>query len=339
MNSKIRNRIVAIATAILAVGSLVLIPNANDIQLSGNYDGTLRYTQSGTAIDPIVIFGNGATVKCLQIAGQYITVQNVTVTGCSSHGVLITGKYVVFENSRVFGTVTENGTSKCSGSGGRGSAVKVQLGGENVLIRNNTVYNNCGEGIAATRGIGVRIEDNIVYDNFSVNVYIDNSPSSSATGNTIYNTNDSRYFRNGAGAVCVLLGTENYAGWGNQLKNVLVEGNTIRDCTKGIRFYGEVGGIVPDANVVIRNNTFMNVPSPQVNVPGAIVSTTTAAPSTFTATASTPTRTPTRTPTTTKTATFTPLPVTVTSTPASPPTACIPIYAGLEKTYVGQYCR
>ena len=303
-----RNNIIGLATAAVTVIALAVgaALTANDVALSGSY-GTLTLSQVGTELDPVIVNGNSATVQCLRITGQYIQISDVTVTGCSSHGVLITGKHVTFQDSRVFGNVTENGTAKCSGSGSWGSGVKVQIGGEDVRIRNNTVYNNCGEGIAATRGIGVVIENNTVYDNFSVNVYIDNSPNSSAKGNLIYNTTDSRYYRNNAPAVCVLLGTENYAGWGNQLTNVIVEGNTIKDCPKGIRFYGEVGGIISGANVVIQDNTFINVPAPQVNVPGAIVGTPAGV-----------TRTPTRiTPTNTllpRTATNTALP-SVTRTP------------------------
>lgn len=290
-----RNKV--IAAAVVAVIAVAVSLTANDLSLSGNYS-TLTLSQVGTELDPVIVNGNGATIQCLKIAGQYIEVNNVTVTGRSSHGVLITGKHVTFQDSRVFGNVTENGTAKCSGSGSWGSGVKVQIGGEDVTIRNNTVYNNCGEGIAATRGIGVVIENNTVYDNFSVNVYIDNSPNSNASGNIIYNTTDARYYRNNAPAVCVLLGTENYTGWGNQLTNVTVEGNTVKDCPKGIRFYGEVGGIISGANVVIRDNTFINVPAPQVNVPGAIVGTPTGV-----------TRTPTRI-----TPTNTPLPRTATNT-------------------------
>ena len=307
-----RNKV--IAAAVVAVIAVAVSLTANDLSLSGNYS-TLTLSQVGTELDPVIVNGNGATIQCLKIAGQYIEVNNVTVTGCSSHGVLITGKHVTFQDSRVFGNVTENGTAKCSGSGSWGSGVKVQIGGEDVTIRNNTVYNNCGEGIAATRGISVVIENNTVYDNFSVNVYIDNSPNSSAKGNLIYNTTDSRYYRNNAPAVCVLLGTENYAGWGNQLTNVTVEGNTIKDCPKGIRFYGEVGGIISGANVVIQDNTFINVPAPQVNVPGAIVGTPAGVTRTPTANRITPTNTPLP-----RTATNTALPsVTRTPTPIVTP--------------------
>ena len=310
------NKVIGLTAAVVAVIAVAVSVTANDLSLSGNYS-TLTLSQVGTELDPVIVNGNGATIQCLRIAGQYIEVNNVTVTGCSSHGVLITGKHVTFQDSRVFGNVTENGTAKCSGSGSWGSGVKVQIGGEDVTIRNNTVYNNCGEGIAATRGIGVVIENNTVYDNFSVNVYIDNSPNSNASGNIIYNTTDSRYYRNNAPAVCVLLGTENYAGWGNQLTNVIVEKNTIKDCPKGIRFYGEVGGIISGANVVIQDNTFINVPAPQVNVPGAIVGTPVGVTRTPTATRITPTPTNTPLP---RTATNTALPsVTRTPTPIVTP--------------------
>lgn len=56
-----------------------------------------------------------------------------------------------------------------------GSGIKVRVGGDNALIEGNTVYHNYGEGIAVTRGIGCVVRNNHVFDNFAVQIYIDNS--------------------------------------------------------------------------------------------------------------------------------------------------------------------
>jgi parallel beta-helix repeat protein len=294
-------------------------------------------------------------MQCLQLSGNYIRVTNVTVNGCNSHGVLITGKHIIFENSTVTNTVREN----VDRSGGWGSGVKVQIGGENVTIRNNHVYENHGEGIAATRGRNVLIEGNLIHDNYSVNLYIDNSPNTTARGNRVTNTGVTSFYRNGNPAQCILLGTENYAGWGNQFRDVLVEGNWIYNCYRGIRFYGENGMTIPQgSNVRVLNNYFHNTTMPWISLPssvlvngnvagtpppdGQVPATATPAPATVTRTPTatrtpsvtlppsmTVTRTPTRTPTGTQTITETP-----TFTVAPP--LCYPVLVGGQ--YIGEFC-
>jgi parallel beta-helix repeat protein len=329
---------VAVGLAVAAGAVVLSVPNANDIVLDGGRSyGTLTYSQVGTEADPVVIWGNGARVTCLRLTGRYIVARDFRVDGCSSHGVLITGKNIVFENSVVTNTVREN----VDRSGGWGSGVKVQIGGENVTIRGNHVYENHGEGIAATRGRNVLIENNLVHDNFSVNLYLDNSPDTIARGNRVTNTGKTSFYRNGNPAQCVLLGTEVYSGWGNQFKNVLAEQNYLYNCYRGIRFYGEGGTTIPQgSNVRVVNNFFHNTTLPWVALPSSVlvsgniagtpppdgVPTVTPAPPTMSRTP-TVTRTQTRTPTS--------IPVSVTLPPSVTP--IITICAAPELIYDGEF--
>jgi hypothetical protein len=67
-----KKRIAMIVTAVLAVGSLVLIPNANDITLSANQPyGMLRYTQNGTAIGTIADGVVPVTLGPLSVLGKH----------------------------------------------------------------------------------------------------------------------------------------------------------------------------------------------------------------------------------------------------------------------------
>ncbi len=258
-----------IGAAVIAAGILLAQPNANDIVLDGSRTyGTLTYSMSGTEADPVVVWGNGARVQCLRLTGRHIVARDFVVSGCNSHGVLITGKDIVFQDSVVFDTVREN----VDRSGGWGSGVKVQLGGENITIRGNWVYENHGEGIAATRGRNVLIEGNLVHDNYSVNLYLDNSPNTTARNNRVTNTGKTSFYRNGNPAQCILLGTENYSGWGNQFHDVLVEGNYIYNCYRGIRFYGENGMTIPaGSNVRVVNNYFSNTTQPWISLPSSVL--------------------------------------------------------------------
>lgn len=238
--------------------------------LSGNY-GTLTLSTSGTASNPNVYIGDGtAKINCLVIPKDYITVSNVEVTGCSSHGVLITGKNVIFENSKVYHTVNENvGSSAgtCSGSGGWGSGLKLAVGSENVTLRNNQVYENCGEGIGITRSINALVENNIVRDNFSVNIYIDNSPFSRAISNNVSCTGI--YLRNGNRMTGISVAEESYSGWGTQRHDNQVLNNTVNGCYDGITSWvSEVsGGKLLDA--VISGNTVTNSQRDSIYLNGA----------------------------------------------------------------------
>lgn len=281
-----------IAGVVFAGNKTILV----DTVLDANYN-TLTISGSGSAADPLEVDGNGKIVKCLKITGQYIEVYNLIVEGCASHGVLVSGQHVRIENNVIRHTVTENGAGKCSGSGGWGSAVKIGQGSQDVSVVGNMVYENCGEGIGVTKAQNVTLSGNTSYDNFSVNIYIDNSNDVLADGNVTYYTGNANYFRNGDVGACVGLGIETYAGWANRLANITITGNSLSNC-KGIGLWNEAG--VAPSNVIISGNTFVNVRTPLVKVPGVLTGT--AVPVTVTNTAR-PSSTPKPTSTATQTGT------------------------------------
>ena len=292
---------------------LAIAPDANDISLdAGKTYSNYTVSVSGTADNPVTVYGNGATVKCLTVKSDYVVVDNVTATGCSSHGILVTGKHVTIQNSIVYGNVTENGTGPCPGTGNWGSGIKGAVGAEYLTVRYNTVYANCGEGIALTRVIGGEVDGNTVYDNFSVNIYIDNSNGVSVHDNRT-GCADSRYYRNGSPARGITLAAEYYSGWGFQFRDVMIERNYIEKCG-GPRWYSPRFPSDKGTNVTVRDNLFSDVPPPLVSLPTWVTVSNNVA-----VTGPTPTAGPTRTPT----MTFTPAPPTATRTvtPTRTPTA------------------
>jgi hypothetical protein len=99
----------AIAAAIiLIVGTGQNVTITDDRQLSGSFD-TVTVSGSGNAEDWLEVDGNNATVKCLRITGQYIHVTGVNVTGCASHGVLITGKHIISREMALFEWIRDSG--------------------------------------------------------------------------------------------------------------------------------------------------------------------------------------------------------------------------------------
>jgi parallel beta-helix repeat protein len=237
----------------------VLKPGDTLQVMPGRYTESMRLTASGTASAPITVNGNGAILDMqgvkttgMKISGSYINVSHFEITGAMDAGIGIPGKFVTVRNNIVHDNVTENGVGTCGIADSYASALKVGVGGQNITIEGNTVYNNCGEGIAVTRGVNVVVKNNTVYDNFAPNIYVDNSPYTTVQDNLVYCTG-ARLRRDGKRPTAIGLGEEFYEGWGAQMHDVLVTGNTVRDCGKGIgAFDSEVGGTL--TNVTITKN-------------------------------------------------------------------------------------
>jgi hypothetical protein len=232
--------------------------------MAGIYTEPLVISKSGTSSALITVVGNnsilnmqGINANGISISGSFVRVSKFEVIGATDFGIYITGKDVTVDSNILHDDVTRNGVGTCGISSTWGSALKVKVGGENTTIRNNTVYNNCGEGIAVTRGVKALVEGNTVWDNFSVNIYIDNSPYVTVQNNISYCTGT--HLRDGNRATGVALGEEYYLGWGAQLHDIHISGNTITDCRTGVAaFESNVGGTL--TNVSILNN---NIPSGQ----------------------------------------------------------------------------
>ncbi|MDP1546729.1 MAG: right-handed parallel beta-helix repeat-containing protein [Anaerolineales bacterium] len=205
----------------------------NSVLLTANVTGTYIINQSGTTSDPVVIDGNGFTVQCIKVTGSYVTVRNFFVENCNSHAILVLGNNVNVENNTVRYNITENGKVNCGTlNGGWGSGIKAEKGSHGVTIQGNTVYENCGEGIAATMSYNVIIENNTVWDNFSVGIYVDNSYNVTVRNNEIYCTGI--YLRAGRRPIGIAFGEELYKDWGSQRHDNSAINNHINGCDMGI---------------------------------------------------------------------------------------------------------
>lgn len=284
-------------------------PNSNDIQLSGAYsDYTLA--QSGTASDPIVVWGNGATLRCVLITGSYIVWRDTTVTGCASFGIRVKGAHVQIVSNIVTDVVRSNWDgAKCSGAGSWDSAIRA-ADTTDILISGNKVSRVCGEGISVLRSSYVAVENNTVFDAFSVNFYFDQSSHLTARNNWSYSTGDARYYKNGLVARGISIGAESYSGWAFNVHDILIEGNTL-ERVRGINYIVEQSGT--PTNVTVRDNRFIAVASPLVNL-GAWATVSNNVP--VTATPANGTAVASSTPSATVTATSTPRPPTGTAPPS-----------------------
>jgi parallel beta-helix repeat protein len=196
---------------------------------------------------------------------------------------------ITISGNIVHDTVSEN-ASRAFSSGGWSAAVVVSRT-DRATITGNRILNNDGEGLISLRSNYHVIQGNEISDNFSMNLYFDNSRFATVDGNLIFSGN-SRYFRNGVPAAGigianetkdvmnpssdnvftnnVVVGTRwgfyygNYESGGG-LRNTRVFNNT---------FYGTTSAIIEiengtHANSVIENNIFFSTISPDPKVSGA----------------------------------------------------------------------
>jgi len=182
---------------------------------------------------------------------NHVLLDNLDVHDFDGHGINIAGQNIIVQNCKVHNGVL--GNLNGDSTSGWESGIKVSAGGENILVRNNTVYDNWGEGIGITRGINIKVYGNIVYDNFSVNIYIDNSTNVEVFNNFSYNTENPIVGEKASG---ISLGEEFYTGWGNHLENVRIKNNIVYNTRRAFMSYATENGIGGAKNVLVANNTF-----------------------------------------------------------------------------------
>lgn len=117
---------------------------------------------------------------------------------------------VSYDNSARYNKVWDNVKENSARGMTEGWATGIRADANNrVKISRNTSWNNYGEGLgmlACTDGI---IFENVLYDNFSVNCYMDNCRGIEAVRNVVY-SNDSNYYKLGAPATALMAANEPY---------------------------------------------------------------------------------------------------------------------------------
>jgi hypothetical protein len=136
------------------------------------------------------------------------------------------------------------------------AAGAVSNGTANVLYQGNISHRNHGEGMLVYGGPGGDVfRDNVVFDNWSVNLYVDNHPNVVVERNFLYSSGpDTRdLYNNGDPDPSdqknlrrlrpegIMTADENY-GNGAHLSNVRITNNVILNCRRGLTHYANVAG-------------------------------------------------------------------------------------------------
>lgn len=194
----------------------------------------------------------GSSNQCVDAAGKEIVVGKLLVHDCESHGVIVQGQGVTVRDTEIHTTVLEN---KNGTGGGWGSALKIAVGADGVTLERNKVYHNWGEGIALTRGKNITVRQCWSYDNWSVNIYVDNSLGVTVERNLVTCTANSGFEKDGSPPTGIAMNEEYYQGWGAQLADVVIGNNIVASCKAGVVYWGSD---VPNGgmkNVKILHNT------------------------------------------------------------------------------------
>lgn len=268
-------------------------PNQADIVVplsSQDQQHVYFFRQSYITFKGLTIRGSGSN-------GIWGYGSNITVDSCnikfngkaavsfipdSDPGIQSTDNSVLY--SHIYQNVLSNwprGNNYNAEAGGGWPGTVVWSGNMRPLARGNIVYMNGGEGIisygtAAGKQSGSALfEQNVAYDNWSVNMYFDNQPNNIARNNLLYNrpmNNEnylyvgSQYPYNALGkySTCLMLADEQNSsdstnGYAN-LANSQVYNNVMAGCRIGIRDYSEGAQTVNGhglKNTVIANNTII----------------------------------------------------------------------------------
>ena len=263
-------------------------PNQADIVIPNNVGDQAHvffYRQSYIRFVGLTIRGSGSN-------GIWGYGSNITVESCnikfngksavsfiydSSSGVQTTDNAVI--TSHIYHNVLSNwprGNNGYAESGGGWPATVNWSGQLRAVARGNIVHMNGGEGIASYGSFqgkqsgSALFEQNVVYDNWSVNMYFDNQPNDVARNNFLFNHPPRRenylavekhpYNSLEKYSVCVMLGDEQNSSDGinnhANLERTDIYNNIIAGCRIGIRDYSE--GSIAQKNHGLKNTRIAN---------------------------------------------------------------------------------
>lgn len=128
-----------------------------------------------------------------------------------------------------------------------------------ITYRGNRIHNNWGEGLSTgrTNAHHITIEDNIIYDNLSAQLYIHRANNITAQRNFIYCTNDPAFWRNGKPSPAISVNNEQQFADDTDLvvSDVEVINNVVVGCGWSFAVWTTEPG---PQNMRVAHNTFVN---------------------------------------------------------------------------------
>jgi hypothetical protein len=174
-------------------------PAAHDTLVIGDYDVHEETTVYLNPASYTTLYGltmRGASKNVLNVWGTNVRVEKCRILFAGKNGISI------FDYSTIDSSDTEivrneiawnmmknwpRGRAPWAVAGGGWGMGAVSNGTARTLYQGNVVHDNGGEGLGGYGGLGGTIyRDNVVGDNWSVNIYVDNQPSVTVENNYLY---------------------------------------------------------------------------------------------------------------------------------------------------------
>ncbi len=195
------------------------------------------------------------------LGANYVRILNNNIHHSRTQGIYVTGEWgassnVLIDGNRIHENAQRNILPESGQGGGWDSGIGIQHQATNVQITNNEVYHNHGEGIGISAKASIVVRNNILHDNFSVNMYINGASNTTVENNFIYTEGPARskYFRYNAPANGIAIANEHDTS-GTALSKLVIQNNIV----VGGRFafyYGYYFQNTPMKDTTILNNTF-----------------------------------------------------------------------------------
>jgi parallel beta-helix repeat protein len=130
----------------------------------------------------------------VEINGKGNKLSKMNVHHSNEQGIYIHGDHNIVEDSLIWqnskgyeGTSDSSGWATGISAARNNSSDAIKQGITSyAILRRNTVYNNFGEGISCFEADHCTMEDNVVYDNWTMNMYISDTPNTLVQRNLVY---------------------------------------------------------------------------------------------------------------------------------------------------------
>ncbi|MEZ4620968.1 MAG: right-handed parallel beta-helix repeat-containing protein [Caldilineaceae bacterium] len=136
---------------------------------------------------------------------------------------------------------------------------------DHITYRYNRIYNNWGEGLSTGRlnAHHIRVENNLIFDNYSAQLYIHRSANVTVARNFIYCTNDPTYWRSGKPSPGIAVNNE--AQFDEKTDLIVTDADVVNNVVVGCGWNFAIWTTGGSRRLTIAHNTFVNA----VSNPGA----------------------------------------------------------------------
>ncbi|MEM7131326.1 MAG: right-handed parallel beta-helix repeat-containing protein [Chloroflexota bacterium] len=130
---------------------------------------------------------------------------------------------------------------------------------DQVTIRRNKIHESWGEGVAAGRdSTNVTIEDNIIYDNYALQVYLHRSQDVILQRNLVYHSNAAPFHRGENPSECIVVNNESAFPTSLSTARIKIRNNVVTGCSRGISIWGNAGTDVLTTDIEVAHNITAN---------------------------------------------------------------------------------